>query len=783
MDGSTRFVLRDDVTVMPVADVDESVAAELDCGPEDFVVTQSGGRVSSVLVDADTADLLRGFADEKTLAEAVIRFSQPRRLDPGEVLEETLPLVERFVRQGFLIDAADPVAREASRQSLGSGDRLDGATVVRPLQILDDCELYQVRYGSGFAALKLHRAIGAGAAAAPLDHEAAILRHLGGEVAPRLLGRGEIAESPFLLLEWCDGVSSQAAAAEWRRGGSGGRGALLNLCRCLVRAYARLHELGVIHGDVHPRNVLVGREGDARLVDFGLAQLKSDSSDPVGHSRPGVPLYFEPEHARSMLERHRPLPVSETGEQFAVAALAYYLVTGAHYSDFGLEREDLFRRIAEAQPVAFADRGLSPWPRLEAVLRRALAKAPDERFPSMEAFAATLDALPEETAPKPSARRAPARATDDFLRAAALDGPWLRDGLALAPTASVYYGAAGIACALYRIACQRDDPATLTLAEVWARRAERQVGRPEGFYNAEQDLGRERLGEITPYHTASGVYVVQAMIAHARIDFGARAAAVDGFVAASQPSAKSFDLTLGRSGTLVAGALLTDLQMDDAVSNLGRRTLADLWRELDARPTIAEDVDEYLGLAHGWAGFLYATLHWCRSTGEVPPSGLERRLTELAVLGEPTGRGLRWRWQAGGRAEYMPGWCHGSAGYVFLWSAAAHLLKDPSFEELALGAAWDVWDAPDLHSTLCCGLAGRAYALLRVHNDTGDRRWLDRACHLARCAAREHRFVPEYPHSLYKGEIVLAVLDADLERPAASVMPFFEEEGWPRTPS
>ena len=64
------------------------------------------------------------------------------------------------------------------------------------------------------------------------------------------------------------------------------------------------------------------------------------------------------------------------------------------------------------------------------------------------------------------------------------------------------------------------------------------MNRPEAFYNADRDLGQEMLGEITPYHTASGVYAVQAMIARARVDLGALAAAVNGFVAASRQESR-----------------------------------------------------------------------------------------------------------------------------------------------------------------------------------------------------------------------------------------------------
>ena len=79
----------------------------------------------------------------------------------------------------------------------------------------------------------------------------------------------------------------------------------------------------------------------------------------------------------------------------------------------------------------------------------------------------------------------------------------------------------------------------------------------------------------------------------------------------------------------------------------------------------------------------------------------------------------------------MSGWCNGACGYVFLWTLAHRLLGDPRYLELAQGAAWRSWDAPEQNVTLCCGLAGRAYALLNLYRHTNETVWLDRARDLA----------------------------------------------------
>ena len=122
----------------------------------------------------------------------------------------------------------------------------------------------------------------------------------------------------------------------------------------------------------------------------------------------------------------------------------------------------------------------------------------------------------------------------------------------------------------------------------------------------------------------------------------------------------------------------------------------------------------------------------------------------------------------------MAGWCNGTCGYVFLWSLAHRLLKKDKYLDLAIRAAWSNWESPEPSVSLCCGLVGRAYALLNIARSTGDQIWVQRARDLAFCADRGGYIPAEYPQSLYKGEFGLVVLAAELEKPGEARMPFFE---------
>jgi eukaryotic-like serine/threonine-protein kinase len=915
---SGPLVLPADVLLVPVADLSQAARLQLNCQDGDVAITRPRLRTPSRLVSAGAAELLREFATPSTVVEAVIRRSRACGDDPEASLEGAYPLLARLVREGFLVSASDAKARRIEA-SWEAGERIAGCTVQCCLQVLEDTEVYQVRAGPARreAALKIERPAGgaerasapSGAAgdrraparrgvAARLDREAAILADLAHRaraglgaagprgaadpVAPRLLAAGRWQERPFLLLEWCAGVDAQTAAAEAReRGGEGGRAAILALCGAVAGAYATLHRHGVLHGDVHPRNVLVPAGGGVRLIDFGLACWRGGSAGLAPPGRGGVAFYFEPEYAAAVLAGETPPAVSAAGEQYAVAALLYLLAAGTHYLDFSLERETMLRQIAELSPRTFAERGAGAWPDLEAVLGRALAKAPADRFPSLDALADALQAVPvaATAAPPPVTTAAgPAVSLATALRRAGPAAELLAEvlarvrpggrlwesGLPEAPFASVQLGAAGVALALYRIALAREDAELLSQADLWlARAASAEDGAgpaaDPAFYNPRLDITLETVGRASLLHAAPGVRCTAALIANALDDRAGAARATAAFVAAARQPCPSPDLAFGRSGLLLGGALLLDALAGagdadggaeaeavagaeaEAVAGaaapdrspaaprhpkgppsappnpllaLGGELLAGIWRQIDPLPPLSACPEApNLGMAHGWAGYLYATLRWCQAAAWPLPAGLAARLGELADSAESWGRGARWRWHGQPLAEghglaapaaprWMAGWCNGSAGMVHLWTLASRM-QAPSSEsnpgtaprgraaagsdrwvQLAHAAAWHAWEADDQVESLCCGLAGRAYALLDLYQAGAGAEWLERARILAdRAAAASTAAATDPPeasqlHSLYRGQLGIAVLAADLERPEAAAMPLFGDERW-----
>lgn len=775
MNVTGPLILRSDVVLLPVAELAADVRAKFESDEGDFTVSRLHGRMPSQVIDSETAALLELFRQPRTIVEAVIENSRALQKDPELWLDELLPHIGVFLRNRVLVPADEPEQNEI-RQLIENGAKVGDWEVLRCVSLIEDSEIYRVKRGEENGALKIAR-MKLDRGQSWFGNEERVLRHLDGRAGPRLLDTGAHEERPYLVIEWLDGVEASIAGAMRRHDRVG----LLEIATSIAGAYADLHATGVIHSDVHPRNVLIDRSGQAHIIDFGWSRI--DDGTPVHQAaRAGMFYFFEPEYLASS-RAGMSLASSEAGEQYALGALLYLMTTGMHYLDFRYDKDEMVRQVETAPPLPFDARGLAPWPELEQILFRALSKDPAQRFGSIQEMADALRvahaAAAEQSLATPIEPHATALLEKEiatFSRGGEMFATWYPT----APKASVNFGAAGAAFGLLRIAEVKSDPKLLALAEVWATRAMRFVGKDEGWYDDEGQLPRGQLGTVAPYHTPPGLFATRAFLCRARGDVFGQRQWIQAFINASLDPIEEIDLTLGRCGTMLYAAMLLDVSRDIPANELARLTelantiLREVWAKLDARPPIAESHGAYLGIAHGWSGYLYATLRWCQASGTPLPEQFRRRLDELAAVRIEKGRGALWpRTGGGGMFDRMPGWCNGSAGFVFLWTLAHDVLRDDPFLRLAELAAWNTWEEPLGTGDLCCGSAGRAYSLLNLYRHTGQREWLGRAKMLANHAATTIESSLRR-HALWKGDLGIAVLIADLESPETAAMPLFE---------
>ncbi len=798
------LVLPVDVTITPVRALGASLRGRLRADDDDCLVTRPRGRATSKVVSAEAAGFLEEFRSARRISEVVLDVAARRAGDPEALLAQAFPLLRDCFNGRFLVAADSPEAAPIL-PTRERGDRIGPFEVLRCLRVRNDTELYQARGDDGrLAAVKLARPGSGSDVTRMLTREAGVLARLRGAGAPRLAAAGRHRRRAWLASAWCGGVTPDVVAGELReRGTAEARGRLLDLVTAVAAAFARLHRRGVVHGDVHASNLLVGRGDRIRMLDFGLARAIPPTRLPGTPATGGVAAFYAPEYARAALAGRRTPEPDPGSEQYAVAALLYLLLTGRTYADFDLDRSTMLEQIRSDPPLPFTARQAPPWPEVERILARALSKDASARFGSMAALTAALRELPRVTAGARAPTRTPRPAADalgEFIARTRINGPaFPKDGevTGVPPVCSFKFGGAGVAYVLYRLAVIRDDGRHLATADAWLTRTEAAVDSPVAFAAPGTVLVPESLGPVSPFHARPGVDLVRALLAVSMRDRWSAVNAAERYVAASRTECPVVDLTLGRPGILLGCALLVEAlpQVEKsglvakAVRQLGDEVLEWLWSILAPFGPVGrcEELDDY-GVAHGWAGLLYATLRWSRAARRELPAGVTRRLGELAACAEPVGRGIHW-WPRqhpdASRVELgheMVGWCVGPAGFIHLWTLAHERLRDPRYLRLAESSAWSAWEGRSGVPDLCCGLAGRAYGLLNLYRATGAPEWLERARILAGRAAdriASWKGAQVRPLSLYKGLGGVAVLLADLERPEASCLPLFEPVGWP----
>uniref|UniRef100_A0A0D9WJB3 Protein kinase domain-containing protein n=1 Tax=Leersia perrieri TaxID=77586 RepID=A0A0D9WJB3_9ORYZ len=134
------------------------------------------------------------------------------------------------------------------------------------------------------------------AAAAQLRREGGILASLSSPHVLPCLGFGAVAGGEFrLVLEFAPGGSLADEVAR-HGGGRLGEDEIRGFAGDVARGLAYLHGMGIVHGDVKARNVVIGGDGRAMLADFGCARRAGD--DPPGRIIGGTPAFMAPEVAR-----------------------------------------------------------------------------------------------------------------------------------------------------------------------------------------------------------------------------------------------------------------------------------------------------------------------------------------------------------------------------------------------------------------------------------------------------------------------------------------------------
>jgi serine/threonine protein kinase len=207
----------------------------------------------------------------------------------------------------------------------------------------------------------------------------------------QVLDLGEEQGTHFIVMEYVAGRSlAKVVEAACTKSMPLPVGFSLHVVAHALRGLAFAHQkrdahgrpMEIIHRDVSPQNVMIGFDGTVKLADFGIARAAERTSQTEPDTLRGKPAYMSPEQVNQKTYDQRV-------DTYAIGVVLHELLAGRRMR-VGTSMQ-LLIEVSHGKVTTFEELGVMVSPPLAETVYRALAYQPDDRWPSAEAFAQTLD--------------------------------------------------------------------------------------------------------------------------------------------------------------------------------------------------------------------------------------------------------------------------------------------------------------------------------------------------------------------------------------------------------
>ena len=188
---------------------------------------------------------------------------------------------------------------------------------------------------------------------------------------------GETDELAYIVMEFIDGRTlKHALDADERLAAADA----IRLVGDILDGLAYSHALGVVHRDIKPANIMLTASGRAKIADFGIARIESSSLTQAGTVL-GTPAYMSPEQFMGHV-------VDRRSDIYSTGVLLYQLLTGERPFEGSLT--GIMHKALNTTPPRPSEISVTAPAFLDAVVARAMARRPEDRFDTAEAFALAL---------------------------------------------------------------------------------------------------------------------------------------------------------------------------------------------------------------------------------------------------------------------------------------------------------------------------------------------------------------------------------------------------------
>jgi serine/threonine-protein kinase len=156
----------------------------------------------------------------------------------------------------------------------------------------------------------------------------------------------------------------------------------------LLEAIGHAHANGIVHRDIKPANVFLLKDGRPKVGDFGIARMESSNLTQAG-SVLGTPAYMSPEQFMGQT-------VDGRSDLFSAGVILYQFLTGE--KPFTGQLTTIMHKVLKEEPTAPSELNVQVPPGFDSLIRKALAKRPDQRFQNAQEFIAALRTTVDEHA-------------------------------------------------------------------------------------------------------------------------------------------------------------------------------------------------------------------------------------------------------------------------------------------------------------------------------------------------------------------------------------------------
>lgn len=191
---------------------------------------------------------------------------------------------------------------------------------------------------------------------------------------------GQTDELAFIVMEFVEGRSLKDVIAT----GPMATVTAVRLIQDVLAGLSYSHGRGVVHRDIKPANIMLTKEDQAKIADFGIARIESSSMTQAGTVM-GTPAYMPPEQFLGQT-------VDRRADIYSTGVMLYQLLTGERPFEGSLA--SIMHKVMNTAPPRPSDVAVTAPPALDAVVAKAMARRPEDRFDTAADFAQALRTPP-----------------------------------------------------------------------------------------------------------------------------------------------------------------------------------------------------------------------------------------------------------------------------------------------------------------------------------------------------------------------------------------------------